>query len=86
MRVVVAPPELHIDPVLGVYSAVVVVLLLVEQRGFADLPLVGGEEKDVRAGTIHFVTFAWVNRFFLHSIDFKAVKFHVQNLTQIHHY
>lgn len=47
MRIIIAPSELNVDPVLGGDCAIVVVLGVMEQRRLADLPLVGREEQDV---------------------------------------
>ena len=49
MRVVVTPPQLDVDPVLGGGGAIVLVLLLVKEAGLRHLPLEGSEQQDVCA-------------------------------------
>mmetsp|Transcript_63136 Transcript_63136/g.136700 ORF Transcript_63136/g.136700 Transcript_63136/m.136700 type:complete len:725 (-) Transcript_63136:4486-6660(-) len=55
VRVVVAPAELHVDPVLRGRRAVEAVLRLGEERRLGHGPLVGGEEQDVGARGVHLV-------------------------------
>jgi len=84
MTVVVSPPELDIDPVFCCDCAIIIVFWLMQQWWLADLPFVSGEEKNICAAWVHLVGLTRVYRFFLDSVNFKTVKFHVEYLAQVH--
>eukprot|EP00964_Phaeocystis_antarctica_P078146 scaffold48598_cov65-Phaeocystis_antarctica.AAC.1 len=85
VAVVVAPAQLHVEPVLGRRAAVVRVLGLGEQRGLGDLPLVRGEEQNVGAARVHLVRLARVDGLLLHGLDLERVELLVENLAEVHH-
>jgi hypothetical protein len=70
VRIVVTPPELNINPVLGGHSTVVGVFGLMDEGRPGDLPLELSEEQDVSAGGVHLVRLTRVDGFFLHGLDF----------------
>ena len=86
VRVVVTPPELDVEPVLGGGGAVVGVLGVGEQRRLGALPLVGGKEQDVGARRVHLVRLARVDRLLLHRLDLQHVELLVKDLAQIDHH
>ena len=69
----VSPPQLYVDPIFVGSSAIVVLLILMQEARLADLPLVGGEENDVCAGRVHFVAFSRMDRLFLHRVYLQAL-------------
>ena len=85
VRVIVAPAQLHVEPVLGRRRAVVCVLGLGEQCGLRDLPLVRGEEQDVGAARVHLVRLARVDRLLLDRLNLERVELLVKDLAQVHH-
>ena len=56
------------------------VLGISEQRGFGDVPLVCGEEKNVGAGRVHLVGFSRMNRLLLDRLDLQGVKLLIEHL------
>lgn len=74
MGVVVAPAQLHVDPILRGRGAVEAVLGLREQRGLGHRPLVAREEQHVGAGAVHLVALARVDRLLLHHLDLQGVE------------
>mmetsp|Transcript_59082 Transcript_59082/g.126986 ORF Transcript_59082/g.126986 Transcript_59082/m.126986 type:complete len:443 (-) Transcript_59082:1525-2853(-) len=82
--IVIAPAQLHIDPVLSGGGAVEAVLGFCKERGFGDGPLVGGEEKHIRARGVHLVGLPRVDRLFLHHLDLQSVQLQIEDLTQVH--
>ena len=86
VRVEVAPAELDVDPVLGRGGAVERVLVVVQQRGLGDLPLVRREEEHVGARGVHLVRLARVDRLLLHVLHLQGVELLVEDLAQIHHH
>lgn len=85
MGVVIAPSELHVDPVLVSCAAVVLISLLMQQAGLGNLPLEGGEQQNISATRIHLVGLARMDGFLLDAFDLERVEFHVEDLAQIHH-
>mmetsp|Transcript_9904 Transcript_9904/g.16651 ORF Transcript_9904/g.16651 Transcript_9904/m.16651 type:complete len:467 (+) Transcript_9904:1679-3079(+) len=85
VRIVVAPPQLHVDPVLLSRHALELVALLVKKAGLGDVPLVLGEEQDVGAAGVHLVRLARVDRLLLHRLDLQRVQLHVEHLAEVHH-
>lgn len=84
MGVVIAPPELNVDPVLALRGSVVVIPDLMEERGLGDRPLEGREEENVCAGGVHFVGLPGVDRFFLNGFNAETLHLHIQYLADVH--
>ena len=85
VRVKVAPPQLHVQPKLGGGDrAVVRVPRVVQQRRPRHTPLVRGKEQDVRAGGVHLVRLARVDRLLLHRLHLERVQLLVKHLAHIH--
>mmetsp|Transcript_27245 Transcript_27245/g.46261 ORF Transcript_27245/g.46261 Transcript_27245/m.46261 type:complete len:283 (+) Transcript_27245:2730-3578(+) len=78
--VVIAPAQLHVDPVLRGGGALVVVFGVGQKGRGGHLPLVGGEEEDVGARRVHFVGLARVDGLFLDGLDLQRVQFLVEDL------
>ena len=51
------------------------------KRGPGDVPLVGGEQEDVRTGRVHLVTFTRVDGLLLDRLDLKGLELLVKHLT-----
>ena len=85
VRVVVAPAQLHVDPVLGRGGPVVGVLLLVQEGGLRDLPFEGCEEEDICTGGVHLVGLSGVDCLLLDGLDLERVELHVEYLAEIHY-
>ena len=73
MRVVVSPAQLNINPILGRNGSIIVVLVIVQERGLADLPLIRGKEQNVSTRGVHFVALSGMNCFFLDCVDLQGV-------------
>lgn len=71
MGIVVAPPQLNVDPVLRCGAAIKLVSLLMKKAGLGNLPLERSEQQDVSAARVHLVRLSGVNSFLLHTVNFK---------------
>mmetsp|Transcript_35223 Transcript_35223/g.88355 ORF Transcript_35223/g.88355 Transcript_35223/m.88355 type:complete len:558 (+) Transcript_35223:1414-3087(+) len=85
VRVVVAPAQLHIHPVLVARLLVKDVVLIRHEAGLGHAPLVRRKQQDVRAGRVHLVAFARVDGLLLHRLDLQRVQLLVKHLAQVHH-
>uniref|UniRef100_A0A2K2B0U4 Uncharacterized protein n=1 Tax=Populus trichocarpa TaxID=3694 RepID=A0A2K2B0U4_POPTR len=44
----------------------------------------GSKKENVCTGAVHFITFPWMDCFFLHSLNFQSIQFLIQDLTEVH--
>ena len=86
MRVVVAPTQLHIEPVRLRRLLRELVLVVVQQRRLAGRPAVRRRQQNVRRRGVHLVRLARVDRQLLHALDRQIVQLLVEHLTQIRHH
>mmetsp|Transcript_94895 Transcript_94895/g.290283 ORF Transcript_94895/g.290283 Transcript_94895/m.290283 type:complete len:372 (+) Transcript_94895:2060-3175(+) len=84
MGVVIAPAQLHINPILRGGRPVESILRLRQQRWFGHGPFVRRKEEDVRARRIHLVRLPGVDRLLLHHLDLQRVELEVEDLAQVH--
>mmetsp|Transcript_39335 Transcript_39335/g.83813 ORF Transcript_39335/g.83813 Transcript_39335/m.83813 type:complete len:1257 (-) Transcript_39335:3240-7010(-) len=84
MRIVIAPSQLHVDPVLSSRSSIETILGLGQQGRLGDSPLVGGEEQDVGTRGIHLVGLSGMDRLLLHHLDLEGIQLEIEHLAQIH--
>ena len=84
VRVVVAPAQLHVQPVLLRGRIVHDVLGVGEQARLAHVPLVGGEDEHVGARRVHLVRLARMDGLLLHRLDLERVQLLVEHLIIIY--
>ena len=80
VRVVVAPAQLHVQPIFLRRRAVHRVLGVGEKRRSRDVPLGGGEEEDVGARAVHLVRLSRMDRLLLNSLDSDGVQLLIEHL------
>ena len=86
VRIVVAPAQLHVEPVLLRGLLRELVLVVVQQRRLAGVPAVCGAQNHVGSGAVHLVRLARVHRHLLHTLDRQVVQLLIEHLTQVRHH
>mmetsp|Transcript_98960 Transcript_98960/g.262867 ORF Transcript_98960/g.262867 Transcript_98960/m.262867 type:complete len:658 (-) Transcript_98960:4864-6837(-) len=84
MGVIVAPSQLHVDPVLCGGRPVETILCLREQGRLRHGPLVGCKQQDICTRGVHLVGLSRVDRLLLHHLNLQRIELQIKDLTQVH--